>query len=68
MKTSPLFVELLCRVFNMGYNQAMSDALKNQSPKFVPVDQLDDENEDAVRDILNDFGEEKGASCAYVIQ
>jgi hypothetical protein len=29
---------------------------------------LDDENEDAVRDILNDFGEEKGASCAYVIQ
>ena len=68
MKTSPIFIELLCRVFNLGYNQAMFDALKNQSPKFVPVDRLDDENEEAVRDILEDFGNEKDARGVYLIQ
>ena len=61
-------MELLCRVFNLGYNHAMSDALKIQSPKFVPVDRLDDENEDAVRDILEDFGKEKDAHGVYLIQ
>jgi hypothetical protein len=68
MKTSPIFIELLCRVFNLGYNQGLSDALKNQSPKFVPVDRLDDENEEAVRDILEDFGNEKDARGVYLIQ
>lgn len=58
----------MCRVFNLGYNQGLSDALKNQSPKFVPVDRLDDENEDAARDILEDFGDEKDARGVYLIQ